>query len=103
MTKYLKRIRHNEHLYSQPYCGNIITYHKKIFKDAEHCQLPWKEYLPTQGIAEVVVKVPHIPPSWFVSCEDNGVAEVEKKRKTRKRSNRTRRNSTQRRGGGQIK
>jgi hypothetical protein len=93
MTKYLKRIHDHEKLYSQPYCGNMITYEKKIYKDAENCRFPWKEYLPKQGIAEVVVKLPHIPPTWFVSCEDNGVAEVGKTRQTRRRSHRTRRHS----------
>jgi hypothetical protein len=69
----------------------MITFEKRVVPSTEKCKYPWEEYLPVEKMAEVVVKLPHIPPSWFVSCEDNGMELVQKRRKQSRRNKRTRR------------
>jgi hypothetical protein len=95
MMEYLLRIRGHSSLrpiYPQKSCGNIITFEKGLFPSTMNCSYPWKEYLPVERMAEVVVKLPHIPPSWFVSCDDNGMEFVQKRRKQSRRNKQTRRN-----------
>lgn len=57
---------------------------------------PLVKHFPIERNAEVVVKIPHIPPEWFVSCDSNNIAKgghnkcrtlkKHKKRRTYKRS-----------------
>ena len=84
-TDYLKRIAgHAEMPYSnakgEVIWGNILTYAKEYRpskgRRSEFRTSPigysfidaWEEGTPIQRMAEVVAKIPHIPPKWFVEC-----------------------------------
>jgi hypothetical protein len=72
-NEYIRRIaKHkNPESYLEDVCGNVYTYESKIIRGAETCIYPWIKYLPVQRNAEVVAKIPHIPPTWFVTCYTN--------------------------------
>jgi hypothetical protein len=74
MIDYLTRIKgHKDKFVKYPgkICSNIITYEKNIVSQHFECKYPLEEYLPIERMAEVVVKLPHIPPEWFVGCITN--------------------------------
>lgn len=75
-TEYIKRIGTEKPHLSHPeeICGNVYTYETKVITGSETCIYPWIKYLPVERNAEVVAKIPHIPPAWFVSCHKNSVA-----------------------------
>jgi hypothetical protein len=85
-TDYLKRIAgHAEMPYSnakgEVVWGNILTYAKEYrpsmggrmgfhtdpFRQPSSATV-WEEGTPVERMAEVVAKLPHIPPTWFVEC-----------------------------------
>jgi hypothetical protein len=76
MSDYLNRIRGHSSFraqYPSKPCANILTFEKRIFGQYAYCSYPWEEYLPIERMAEVVVKLPHIPPEWFVKCVTNTI------------------------------
>lgn len=72
-NSYITRIENNllhigTHKPGHKVCANLITYYTDYVPLSYKCIYPKIEYLPIERMAEVVVKIPHIPPSWFVAC-----------------------------------
>lgn len=70
-NEYIKRIANRENIKptkQTEICSNIVSYETKLVSSAEPCTYPWIKYLPIERNAEIVAKLPMIPPAWFVSC-----------------------------------
>ena len=74
-------------VYPNKLCGNIINYTKKIFPSNHTCMYPFKDYLPIERMAEVIVNIPYIPKEWFVGCYIYKAEGGKRKRKTKKYKN----------------
>jgi hypothetical protein len=101
MTDYLKKIKGYSEMKSPNnssiIVSDLITYDTFPMVDFNGIEEYPLSKIPIERNSEVVVKLPHIPPNWFVSCftnRDQFKSTGGKSKKTHKRKKRCRRSNT---------